>query len=306
MGVNLVDLSTEVSSLRLSNPTMLASGIMGETSGSLKKIFENGAAAVVTKSVGLKPREGFLNPTFVELECGVLNCMGLPNPGIEGFRDEMSELKGFDVPVVGSIFGGDVDEFVELGVKMESFGADALELNLSCPHAERYGLEIGSKAGLVERVVEQVKNSVDIPVFAKLSSNLTDVVKIARSAAAGGADALVAINTVKAMKIDLDVKKPVLSNKIGGYSGRCIKPIGVRCVFEIAENVDIPIIGVGGVTTGLDAVEYFMAGASAVQIGTAVYYRGLDVFSRICEEIKTWMEKNGFKRISDIVGVAHQ
>jgi len=302
----LVDITTKIASIKLRNPTILASGIMDEDAGSMKRIFDCGASAVVTKSIGLKSREGYLNPTFAELEHGILNAMGLPNPGINEFEEEVKKMKDSNVPIIGSIFGSDSDEFIELSKKMQKYGIDAQELNMSCPHAKGYGLEIGSDPALVSEITSRVKESIDKPVFVKLSSNLTDIVEIAKAAEDGNADGIVAINSVKAMKIDLELKMPVLSNKTGGYSGMAIKPIGIRCVYEIAKNVDIPIIGVGGVTTGEDALEYIMAGASAVQIGSGIYYRGVDIFKKICREMECWMENHNYKRLSELIGAAHK
>lgn len=279
---------------------------MDEDAGSMKRIINCGAGAVVTKSIGVKAREGYANPTIVELECGILNAMGLPNPGIDEFGEEIKKLKSLNAPIIGSIFGSNSKEFVELGKKMQNYGANALELNMSCPHAKGYGIEIGSDSNLVKEITAQIKASVDIPVFVKLSSNISNLVEIAKAAESGGADGIVAINTIKAMKINLELRAPVLSNKIGGYSGKAIKPIGVRCVYEIAENVDIPIIGVGGITTGEDAIEYIMAGASAVQIGTGIYYRDVDVFKNICDEMQDWMKKHNVKKISEFIGAAHK
>ena len=279
---------------------------MDEDSGSMERIFNLGAGAVVTKSIGLKPRKGYPNPTVIELEYGILNAMGLPNPGVDEFGDEIEKLKQLNIPVIGSIFGSNSSEFVEIAQKMQSFGVDALELNMSCPHAKGYGLEIGCDAKLVKEITLKVKKSMNIPIFVKISPNLINIVDIAKSAKEGNADGIVAINTVKAMKIDLELKMPVLANKIGGYSGKAIKPIGVRCVYEISENVDIPIIGVGGITTGEDVLEYIMAGASAVQIGSAIYYRGLDAFKKICNEIEIWMKNHQYKNLSELIGVAHK
>ena len=278
---------------------------MDEDAGSMKRIFNCGAGAIVTKSIGLKPRDGYLNPTIIELEHGILNAMGLPNPGIEEFKDEIIKLKKSNIPIIGSIFGTNSKEFVELAKKMQGYGADALELNMSCPHAKGYGLEIGSDPKLVKDITLKVKESSDIPVFVKISPNLINIVEIAKSAEKGNADGIVAINTVKAMKIDLELKMPVLSNKIGGYSGKAIKPIGIRCVYDISKNVNIPVIGVGGITTGEDALEYIMAGASALQIGSAIYYRGVDVFQKICDEIEIWMKEHSYTKISDLIGAAH-
>jgi dihydroorotate dehydrogenase (NAD+) catalytic subunit len=288
------------------NPTILASGIMDEDAGSMERVFNCGAGAVVTKSIGIEPKKGYPNPTVVELDNGILNAMGLPNAGINQYGNELKALKKLKIPVIGSIFGSTSKEFVEIANKMENYGANAIELNMSCPHAKGYGLEIGSDPKLVEEITFKVKESTKIPVFVKLSSNLPSVADIAKSAEIGRADGIVAINTVKAMKIDLELKLPILSNKIGGYSGKAIKPIGVRCVYEISKCVDIPVIGVGGITTGEDALEYIMAGASAVQIGSAIYYRGIDVFQEICKEMETWMKEHGYNDISELIGVANK
>lgn len=278
---------------------------MDEDAGSMTRIFKSGAGAVVTKSIGLKPREGYPNPSVIELECGLLNAMGLPNPGIEEFKTELIDLEKLKITTIGSIFGLDCKEFVLLAIKMEDAGVNALELNMSCPHAKGYGLEIGSDQKIVEKITTKVKKSVSIPVFVKISPNLTDVVKIAKSAEKGGADAIVAINTIKAMKIDIQTRRPILSNKIGGYSGKAIKPIGIRCVYEIYKKVNIPIIGVGGIITGEDVIEYIMAGASAVQIGSALYFRDISVFKKICKEIMIWMKNNNYKKIDELIGAAN-
>jgi len=279
---------------------------MDEDAGSMERIFNCGAGAIVTKSIGLKPRDGYPNPTVIELDHGILNAMGLPNPGIDNFKDEITKLKKIKIPIIASIFGSDLKDFVKLAEKMQSYGANAVELNMSCPHAKGYGLEIGCDPDLVKKITFHVKKSITIPVFVKLSPNLVNITEIAKSAEDGNADGIVAINTVKAMKIDLELKMPVLSNKIGGYSGKAVKPIGIRCVYEISQNVNIPIIGVGGITTGEDVIEYLMAGASAVQVGSALYYRGLDVFKKICDEVNQWMTKHGYKNLSELIGVAHK
>ena len=294
-----------MASLQLKNPTMLASGIMDEDAGSMQRIINCGAGAIVTKSIGLKSREGYPNPTLIELDCGVLNAMGLPNPGINNYSEEIKEIKHLNAPVIISIYGANANEFVKLSRLIQDYDVDALELNLSCPHAKGYGLEIGSDPDVVKEITSNVKDNVSVPVFVKLSPNVTNIVELAKAAESAHADGIVAINTVKAMKIDIKVKMPILSNKIGGYSGKAIKPIGVRCVYEIAENVDIPIVGVGGITTGEDAIEYFMAGATAVQIGTGIYYEGLDIFKKVCNEIKSWMKDHNYKKLSELTGVAH-
>lgn len=279
---------------------------MDEDSGSINRIIKSGAGAVVTKSLGTKPKNGYLNPTVVELDYGILNAIGLSNPGINEFSVEIEMISRSNVPLIASIYGKDPIEFSKLATKLEKLKVDAVELNMSCPHAKGYGLEIGADPKLVEKITSKVKNSINIPVFVKLSPNLSNIAEIAKSAENGNADAIVVINTVRAMKIDLQTKMPVLANKTGGYSGKAIKPIGVYCVYEIYKHVDIPVIGVGGITNGEDAIEYLMAGASAIQIGSAIYYRGIQVFKDICTEIEAWMEKNQINNLSDLIGVAHR
>jgi dihydroorotate dehydrogenase (NAD+) catalytic subunit len=303
-GGSVADLSTTLGSLHLKNPTMLASGVMDEDAGSMRRMITSGAAAIVTKSIGMHPREGYTNPTVIELDFGLLNAMGLPNPGIDLYGEEIKSLHGTSIPMIGSIYAATAEEFSRLASKMQQYGAAAVELNLSCPHAKHYGLEIGCDPIIVADIVRSIKTNVHLPVFVKLSPNMINIVEIAQAAETAKADAIVAINTVKAMKIDLETARPILSNKTGGYSGKAIKPIGVRCVYDIARNVSLPVIGVGGITTGEDAIEYLMAGASAVQIGSAVYYRGPEVFMKICEEIEAWMETHGYAACSELIGVA--
>ena len=301
----MVELSIELAGLKLRNPTILASGILGETGKTLLRIIHAGAGAVTTKSIGLEPRVGHDNPTIVELDCGLLNAMGLPNPGIEDFSNELKVVVASGVPVVGSIFGKDAEEFAKLASLMADVGVHALELNLSCPHAEGYGAELGSDPKRVQEITAAVRAAVTIPVFVKLTPNTSDIVLLGRAAVAGGCAGLVAINTVKGMAINADVAKPVLSNKFGGYSGPGIKPIGLRCVFELSNaDLGVPLIGVGGITTGRDIAEYIMAGASAVQVGTAVYYHGISVFEKIVKELETFMQDNGYTSIKDMVGLA--
>lgn len=286
---------------------MLASGILGQTGESLLKIInEGGAGAVVTKSIGMEPREGHGSPCALELDGGLLNAMGLPNPGIDAFETELKiALKG-DAPVIGSIFADTGEKFSILAGKMEEFGASAVELNLSCPHADKYGLDMGSDPEKVREIVGQVKNSVKIPVFAKLSPMVPDIGQIALAVQEAGGDGVVAINTIKAMKIEPELGMPVLKNKVGGISGPAIKPAGVRAVYEISGTVEIPVIGVGGINTGMDALEYIMAGASAVQIGSGVHYQGIDVFSKVNQEISEFMDRKNYSKLDEIIGMARK
>jgi len=253
------------------------------------------AGAVVTKSLGMEERKGYGNPSVVELEHGILNAMGLPNPGVDQY---LKEIEGIRIEnVIGSIFGKDDREFSEVAEKVGG-AVKAVEMNMSCPHAGGYGADFPTNK--IREAVRAVKKSVDVPVFVKLGSE--NIIERAGEAEAGGADAIVAINTVRAMAIDVETGMPVLANRVGGYSGPAIKPIGVRCVYELAGKVDVPIIGVGGITTAYDVLEYMMAGASAVQIGSGIHYRGEGIFKEICIELREWLKAHGYKRIVDVAG----
>lgn len=297
-------LKVAVGTLNFEFPGIVASGIMDETGDSMVRMFKSGAGAAITKSIGSEPRPGHSNPTFTEVECGYVNAMGLPNPGIDLFEEEIITASS-EGPVIGSVFGGDEKEFAYLASKMEEFGAVAVELNLSCPHAAGYGAEIGSDPEMIVSVVSEVKSSVSIPVWAKLTPNTSSIQTLGKAAEKGGADAVVAINTLKAMVICPEMRRPVLSNKFGGLSGPGIKPVGVRAVYDLYSSLDIPIIGVGGITCWKDAVEYIMAGASAYQIGSAIGSVGPEVFKEINEGLVAFMKEHGFESIKEMVGVAH-
>ncbi|RJS76907.1 dihydroorotate dehydrogenase [Candidatus Bathyarchaeota archaeon] len=299
-------LQVEIAGLNLRNPTILASGILGVSADILREVAHAGAGAVTTKSVGLQPRRGYANPTVIQVECGLLNAVGLPNPGISRFAEEIKKLDDLEVPLITSIYGYSPKEYAEVAAKAAAAGADALELNLSCPHVKGAGAEIGQNPRMIKTVVREVKDCVDVPVFAKLTPNVADIVKLAEAAASAGADAVTAINTVKAMAIDVETARPVLANRIGGLSGGAIKPVAVRCVYEISERLDLPVIGCGGVRTWRDAVEFLLAGASAVQIGSAIVYEDLGVFKSVAEGIAAYLEKRGSRRVKDIVGLAHR
>ena len=301
----MTHLAVEICGLRLKNPTMLASGVFDETGKSMLAIAKAGAGAIVTKSIGKDPRIGHPNPSIVELQSGLLNAMGLPNPGIEAYASEIKEARLGGVPIIGSVFGGTEEEIADLAYAMARAGADAIELNLSCPHAKGYGTEIGSTPERVESICRQSKKDAGVPVFAKLTPNTSSISELALAAERGGADAVVAINTLKAMAISPEARMPILANKFGGLSGPAIRPVGVRCVYEIFEAVKIPIIGVGGIASGRDALEYIMAGARCAQIGTALWTEGPEVFNKVCREMLGFMEENGYETVMDMVGVAH-
>ncbi len=298
-------LAVGIAGLKLANPTMLAAGILGMSGLTLKRVADSGAGAVVSKSLGLKPRSGYSNPSVVQVEGGLVNAMGLPNPSIGHFAKDIQETKGINVPMIVSIYAYSPEEFSIIARKAAETEADGLELNLSCPHAERTGAEIGHDPELVEEVVKKVTRIVEKPVFVKLTPNIADIAEVAKAAERAGADAVTAINTVKAMVIDIETAKPVLGNKVGGLSGPAIKPIAVRCVYEIYDAVKIPVIGCGGVSTWQDAVEFMQAGASAVQIGTAIATKGLKVFRQVAKGIEAFLEKKEIGSVKEIVGLSH-
>ena len=301
----MTDLRTEIAGVHLRNPTMLASGFLDETGGSLLRAYEAGAGAVVTKSIGMEPREGYPNPTVVELDEGLLNAVGLPNPGITAFADEVKHAIAGHAVVIGSVYGKDADDFARVASKMAETGVKAIELNLSCPHAKGLGTEVAQDPEAVQAFTRAVKDVVDVPVFPKLSPNVADIASFAVAAEKGGADAIVAINTVKAMAIAPELRMPLLANRFGGLSGPAIRSIGVRAVYDIHERVGIPIVGVGGVANGHDALEYLMAGAKAVQIGTALVADGLLVFASVLKELASLLEDLGLHSVHEAVGAAH-
>ncbi|AHL23160.1 dihydroorotate dehydrogenase [Thermococcus nautili] len=298
----MASLEVELFGIRFENPLILASGINDKVPEQWIRAHEEGAGGVVTKSIGIEPRKGYDNPTIVELPYGLINAMGLPNPGWKGFL-EMVEGYTFDFPLIVSIFGGTPEEFAFLAEKLSDV-ADAFELNLSCPHAKGYGMEIGQNPENVYEVVKAVKDATDKPVIAKLTPNIDDITKLGLAAEKAGADAVSAINTLKAIAIDIYARKPILSNRVGGYSGPGVKPVALRAVYDLAKALEVPVIGIGGITTWQDAVEFLLAGASALQIGTAVSLRGWKVFREINEGIEAYLESEGFSSVEEIVGLA--
>lgn len=280
--------------IHMKNPIMLASGICDLTRETMERC--HAAGAIVTKSIGLTERKGYQNPVFTDLEFGILNAIGLANPGIDEMIKELVDISIDNV--VGSIFGADAESYNTLANAIAPHVA-AIEMNMSCPHAKMMGADyLKDEIPLAVKAAKSAKK----PVFVKLG--MDDVIQRAQAAIDGGADGIVAINSIKAMAINIDVGMPVLSNRIGGYSGAAIKPIGVRCVYELAEMFDSPVIGVGGIMKAEDVIEYMMAGASAVQVGTALYYRGNNIFSELCFDLKQWLEHHGYNHINDIKGIA--
>ena len=306
-----VDLSVEVGGLRLANPTMLASGVLGVSSGGLVRAWNGGAGAVVAKTVGVEPREGHPGPRLVGVRGGgLLNAMGLPSPGVEAYLAEVEEAIGEGALVVGSVAGSSPEEYGVVAERLAGVGVAALELNVSCPHAGglyAVGMDPGRMASVVGEVVGRLERR-GVPVWVKLpgTTDYPRLVEVARAAQEAGASAVVAINTLPALALDAEAMRPLLGAGIGGLSGPPIKPVALRAVWELYRaGLSIPIVGVGGILDGRDAAEFLLAGATAVQIGTGVLLRGPVIFRRVCQELASYLRSHGLSTPQQLVGLAH-
>jgi len=300
----MVNLAVDVGGLRFGSPVLLAAGILGVSPSSLLRAARSGAGGVVTKSLSIDPRDGYPNPVIVEVEGGgFVNAVGLSNPGVYEFGNELRKYIPFPVPLVGSVFGYRPDEYGKAASVLDDI-VDGFELNVSCPSVTSIGAEIGSSPDLVREVVRSVKGVTGKPVFVKLSPNVHDMVGIGAAAQGAGADGVVAINTVSAMVIDSDFRRPLLHASKGGLSGRPIKAIALRCIYELSKELTIPIVGCGGVSTWKDAVDMIASGASAVQVGSAIRDLGLGVFADVADGIRGYLDGRGYSSVSELVGVA--
>ncbi len=301
------DLSASLCGMELRNPLILASGFLGVTRASLKNVAENGAGAVTMKSVSRKPRKGHDSPIVVTEGGVMMNAVGYSNPGLDEAKREFSDLAGIGVPVIASIIGKDAQEFAHMAKNFLPGGFSAVEVPLSCPHTPGYGMMGGQGTPRATRdITRAMKRNTELPVIVKISADVKEIGQVARAAAKAGADAINVTNTIgPGMMIDVRSGKPILGFRFGGLSGPAIKPIAVRCVYDVSEAVRIPVIGTGGVTTGEDAVEMLMAGASAVGMGSAVHYRGIDVFRKVSAELSGFMRQHGYSEIKEMVGIAH-
>jgi len=302
-----INLSANLCNIPLNNPTILASGILGTTTALLKRVAENGAGAVTIKSVSKEPRTGHNNPTVITYEAGMLNAVGYSNPGVQGAYKEFARIREVGVPVIASIIGSKEDDFIEVIEGLAGRDFSAIEIPLSCPHTPGFGLLSGqgtSKATYA--ITSAMRKKTNLPIFVKLSPNVPEIATIAKAAEDAGASAITAVNSMgPGMVINIESQKPILGFKVGGVSGDALRPVAIRCVYDIYKSVKIPIIGVGGISSGRHAIEMLMAGASAVGIGTGVYSRGIEVFRLVCEEIRQWMEENSFYNVNTLIGAAH-
>lgn len=305
----MANLSVKFCGVKFENPTVLASGILGVTASSLKNVVRAGAGGVTTKSIWLEEHVGHKNPTMFGTEHYFLNAVGLSDAGIEKAVEETfpEYLKDQPAPIIANIVESTIDRFAELTEKIDACGPDIIELNLGCPNVEgEHGKPFSCVAGDAAKVTAACRKHTKKPLIIKLTPNVSDISEVAKACAAEGADGFCAINTLYGMGIDINLRRPILTNKSGGLSGPGIKPSAVKAVYDIYKATGLPIIGTGGIMTGEDVIEIMMAGASLVGIGTMVYYRGIEGFGLIVKEIEKWCKANGVKNLEEIIGAAHK
>jgi len=296
----MIDLSINIAGVEFKNPVMTASGTFGSGREYSDFIDLNKLGAIVVKGVSDKPWKGNPAPRIAEVYGGMLNSVGLQNPGVDYFiKKDLPFLKQFDTKIIVNVCGHTIDEYVSVVKALNGKEIDLIELNISCPNVAEGGMTFGTDCNMVERVVGEVKKYSDKPLIVKLSPNVTDIAAIAKSAVNGGADALSLINTITAMKIDIHKRKAVIAKKIGGMSGPAVKPIAVRMVYQVSKAVDVPIIGMGGISNGDDAIEFIMAGATGVSIGTACFNNPTAAVDTIAG-IKNYMQKYNINNLSEI------
>jgi len=303
-----MDLSTSVTGVKLKNPTLLASGILGVSRASLQNVIKNGAGGCVIKSISLEERPGHNAPNIISFEAGLLNAVGYSNPGVQDAKKEFVNLKKLDAPIVASIIGKDADEFAQMAEQLLPGEFSAVETVLSCPHTPGYGTLAGQNTPAnTEKITKAVRKKTKLPLFIKISPDSNPIGEVVKAAEAGGADAIVAVNTMgPGMVIDIQTGQPILDFKIGGVSGPALRPIAVRCIYDIRKAIKLPIIGVGGVTYGKDAIEMMMAGASAVEIGSGIFYRDVSIFKKICDEISEFMRQKKYDSLNDFINLTHK
>ena len=305
MAVDQPDMKVNIGSLRLRNPVMTASGTFGygEEFGSLVNLHRLGA--IIVKGISLLPMQGNPPPRIAETACGMLNAIGLENVGLERFfTEKLPFLKGIDTPLIVNILGNTAEEYEQLATRLnDEKKVAALEVNISCPNVKQGGVAFGTNPDMAYIVTKTVCDHFDRPVIVKLSPNVTNIALIARAVEEAGADAVSLINTVLGMAIDIESCKPKLANIYGGLSGPAIKPIALRMVWQVAESVSIPIIGIGGITTPEDAIEFLLAGATAIQVGTANFINP-QATEEIIQGIEKYLNENGIASIADLIGKA--
>jgi dihydroorotate dehydrogenase (NAD+) catalytic subunit len=295
-------LEVEIAGIKMKTPVIAASGTFGFGLEYTDFIDLNKIGAISVKGTTLKPRAGNTGCRIAETPAGMLNSIGLENPGADVFLEKtLPKLAAYDVPVIVNISGNTVEEYGELAAKLDVPGIAALEVNISCPNVKHGGLVFGTDCNSAASVTSEIKKSTKKPVIVKLSPNVTDIVSMAKAVEEAGADAISLINTLLGMAIDTRSWRPVLGNTVGGLSGPCVKPVAVRMVWQVANAVKVPVIGMGGIMTGQDAIEFLLAGASAVMVGTANFVNPA-AMETVAAEIKEYVLARGLKHVNELVG----
>lgn len=299
----MIDMSVNIAGLKMKNPVIAASGTFGFGGQFLPFMDLNKLGGISVKGLTLAPRKGNKSPRIAETPGGILNSVGLQNPGVESFiKDEIPWLKGYDTAIIANVAGNTVEDYCKMAEIINSVDeVSAIEVNVSCPNVKEGGVSFGVSACLIEEVTSKMRRLYKKTLIVKLTPNVTSIVETAKAAEAGGADCVSLINTILGMAVDIHTKRPILANNTGGLSGPCVKPVAVRMVSEVYRNVKIPVIGMGGISSGEDAVEFLLAGASAVMVGTANLVEP-DACVKVEEGIERYLEKYGYKSIGDIVG----
>ena len=302
-----VDFTTQLAGISLRNPVLTSSGTYGFGEEYAAYCPVEALGGITLKGITPLPRLGNPVPRLAETPAGLLNSVGLENPGLEEFlKSYLPKVRKLPTAVIANISGFSLEDYVQIARALQrDSGLTALEVNISCPNVKHGGMHFGTDPGSAEEVIAAVKAKTDLPIIAKLSPNVTDIVGMARAVQRGGADALSLINTLLGMRIDLDQQRPVLANTFGGLSGPAIRPVAVRMVWQVAEAVDLPIIGMGGITTWQDAVEFLLAGATAVSIGTGNFVNPQAPLE-ILQGIQDYCEKKGIAFVRELVGQAHK
>jgi dihydroorotate dehydrogenase (NAD+) catalytic subunit len=303
----MTNLSINFCGVNFENPTVLASGILGVTASCLKNVVKNGAGGVTTKSIWLENHQGHKNPTMLGTEHYFLNAVGLSDGGMKKALDETfpEYLKDKPAPIIGNVVAKSKEDFAKVVEQMTKANPDIIEVNISCPNVDdKYGKPFSCSVGGAAEITKVVRKSTKKPLIIKLTPNVPNIAEIAKACQSEGADGFTLINTLAGMDINIDLRRPTLTNKSGGLSGPAIKPVAVKCCHDVYKATKMPIIGTGGITNGRDAIEIMMAGARLVGIGSMVYYRGVEGFGEVVKEMKQWCEENGVKSLEEIIGVA--
>ncbi|MEK7544690.1 MAG: dihydroorotate dehydrogenase [Patescibacteria group bacterium] len=301
-----VDLSVEFCGVRFPNPLVLASGILGVTAASMANVVRHGAGGVTTKSLWLEAHMGHPNPVILTTEHFMINAVGVPDAGIEKAKEELAIYNSMKkAPIIANIIAGRKSDYGQIAEEIAKLNPDIIEVNISCPNVEdELGKPFACSRDDAAAVTREVKRRVKkIPVIVKLSPNVTSLLEIAKSVADAGADGFCALNTWgPGMVIDLETRQPILANKVGGVSGPATKPLTIKAVYDLYRATKLPIIATGGMMTGEDAIEALMAGAQLVGVGTAVHYRGIEVFGKMRDEMGKWCTQHKVKKVEEIIG----